>query len=229
ESMDQAREVGGPVVAGMPHGFFFQRLYYLRGFTNLLKDFVRKPPQIYELINTLAEYNLELVDRLLKYPGVDVVSFGDDLGTQTRMPISPSMFREFIFPTYRLIFSRVRSRNVRVKLHTDGHVVEVFDQLLETGVNILNIQDRVNGLENVVRLRNKVCVELDIDRQRLIPLGTPIDIEMYVRKVIDLLGSEKGGLMLYAEVHPPTPLENIVALAEALMKYTRLTFKKAYQ
>lgn len=228
ESMDQARESGEPVVAGMPHGFFFQRLYYLRGFTNLLKDFVRKPPQVYELINALAEYNLELVNRLLKYPEVDIVSFGDDLGTQTCMPINPSMFREFIFPTYRLIFSRVRSRNARVKLHTDGRVVEVFDQLLEAGVNVLNIQDRVNGLENIIQLKDKVCIELDIDRQNLIPLGTPTDIEMHVRKIINLLGSEKGGLMLYAEVHPPTPLENIVALAEVLTKYTGLSSKRVY-
>ncbi len=222
ESMDRAREAGELVVAGMPHGFFFQRLYYLRGFTNLMKDFVRKPPQIYELIEALTEYNLELVDRLLRYPEVDVVSFGDDLGTQTRMPISPSMFREFIFPGYHPIFSRVRSRGTRVRLHTDGHVAEVFDQLLEAGVSVLNIQDRVNGLENIARLKGKVCIDLDIDRQRLIPLGTPADIEVYVKEVIDTLGSERGGLMLYAEVHPPTPLENIVALAEALTKYTEL-------
>jgi len=104
-----------------------------------------------------------------------------------------------------------------VRLHTDGRVMEVADQLLEAGVNILNIQDRVNGLENIERLlKGRVCIDLDIDRQHLIPYGTPAQIREYVREVVRRLGSERGGLMLYAEVHPPTPLENIEALAQAL-------------
>jgi uroporphyrinogen decarboxylase len=217
EWMDAAEEAGDPVVAPMPHGFFFQRLYYLRGFGNLLRDFVLKPQQIYELVEALTEYNLELVKRLLKYPRVDAVSFGDDLGTQTAMPISPRAFREFIYPAYRRIFSYVRERGARVRLHSDGHVMEVADQLLEAGVNILNIQDRVNGLENIEReLKGRVCIDLDIDRQHLIPYGTPAQIRNYVREVVQKLGTKQGGLMLYAEVHPPTPLENIEALAQAL-------------
>ena len=35
-------------------------------------------------------------------------------------------------------------------MHTDGHVTEVMDKLMETGVDILNIQDNVNGLDNIV-------------------------------------------------------------------------------
>jgi len=111
----------------------------------------------------------------------------------------------------------VRARGVRVRLHTDGCVMEVADQLLEAGVSILNIQDRVNGLDRIEReLKGRVCIDLDIDRQRLIPYGTPAQIGEYVREVVRRLGSERGGLMLYAEVHPPTPLENIMALAQAL-------------
>ena len=219
KAVERAREVGGLAEVGMPHGFFFQRLYYLRGFGNLLRDFVLKPPQIYELIEELTRYNLELVERLLKFPGVDVVSFGDDLGCQDRLPISPQTFREFIYPAYKKIFGRVRSAGARVRLHSDGRVIEIAGDLVQAGVSILNIQDRVNGLLNIRRaLFGKVCVELDIDRQRLIPFGRPEEIRSYVKRVVSLLGSPRGGLMLYAEVHPPTPLENIRALAEALQE-----------
>ncbi|MEM2790365.1 MAG: uroporphyrinogen decarboxylase family protein [Thermofilaceae archaeon] len=220
EQMERAREAGALVVAPMPHGFFFQRLYYLRGFRNLLRDFVVRPPQLYELVEALTEYNMELLKRLLRVPGVDVVSFGDDLGTQTGMPISPAAFRELIYPAYRRFFSYAHQRGARVRLHTDGRVMEVAGQLLEAGVDILNIQDRVNGLESIRReLRGKVCIDLDIDRQVLIPFGRPSEVKSYVKTVIEALGSERGGLMLYAEVHPPTPLENIEALAEAMTEY----------
>ena len=220
EELDKARTRGDLVVAHMPHGFFFQRLYYLRGFTNLLKDFIQKPPQIYELIEALTEYNLKLVKILLKSGRIDVIAFGDDLGAQDRMPISPETFREFIFPSYRKIFQSVRSRSVNVRLHTDGHVTEVIDQLMEAGVNILNIQDKVNGLDNIVTLcKGKVCVDLDIDRQHLIPFGTPKQIRDYIKYVVETLAMKEGGLMLTASVYPPAPLENIKAIAEAMEEY----------
>ncbi|MGC8578130.1 MAG: hypothetical protein ACP5M7_09105, partial [Thermoproteota archaeon] len=41
--VENARKRGDVVVVGMPHGFFFMRLHYLRGFTNLMKDFVLEP------------------------------------------------------------------------------------------------------------------------------------------------------------------------------------------
>lgn len=122
ESVERAREVGGLVEISMGHGFFFQRLYYLRGFRNLLRDFVLKPPRIYELIEALESFYLELARRAAELKP-DIVSFGDDLGTQTGMPISPKTFREFIFPAYKRIFGYLR-----------GRVVEVLDQLVETGV-----------------------------------------------------------------------------------------------
>jgi len=217
EAMERARERGDLVVAGMPHGFFFQRLYYLRGFRNFLVDVVRRPPELYELIEMLTEYNLELVRRLLKFGSVDVVSFGDDLGTQTGMPISPRAFRELILPTYKKVFGLARSSGAHVRLHTDGRVVEVIDQLVEAGVTILNIQDRVNGLDTAASLmRSGVCVDLDIDRQYLVPRRGPEEVKAYIRRVVELLKPKRGGLMMYAEVHPPTPLENIRALAEAM-------------
>lgn len=218
ESVKKAKEIGALVVVGMPHGFFFQRLYYLRGFTNLMIDFIKEPPQLWELIEILTEYNLELVKRILKL-GVDMITFGDDLGLQDRMPISPRIFRKYIFPSYKKIFSLIRSHGVHVYLHTDGHVVEVIDQLIEAGVSVLNIQDKVNGIENIKRLcKGKVCVDLDIDRQHLLPFGKPKEIEEYIEYVIRELGSRKGGLMLKAEIGPDVPLENVEAICNAFEK-----------
>jgi len=217
EALDKARDRGDLVVAGMPHGFFFQRLYYLRGFPNLLKDLLAKSTQIYELIDALAEYNLELVDLFLKSGKLDLISFGDDLGLQDRMPISPRTFREFIFPSYHRIFQKIRSRGVHVRLHSDGHVIEVADQLMGSGVDILNIQDRVNGLEEIAsKCKGVVCVDLDIDRQNLTAFGKPEQLRKHIDHVMKVLGMREGGLMMISELHPPTPLENIEALAQAM-------------
>ena len=41
----EARREGRLTTGFCPHGFMFQRLYYLRGFRNLMMDFVKEPPQ----------------------------------------------------------------------------------------------------------------------------------------------------------------------------------------
>ncbi len=219
ETVRRARKEGSLVVVGMPHGFFFQRLYYLRGFNNLMLDFVRGDSRLDRLIDLLTEYNLELVKRIIRL-GVDVVSFGDDLGTQNRMPISPTLFRRYIYPAYRKIFGYVRAHGVHVYLHSDGHVMEVVDMLIESGVTILNIQDVVNGIENIARAcKGRVCIDLDIDRQHLLPRGTPAEIERHIVEAIHKLGSRRGGLMLTAGVYPDVPLRNIEALCLALERH----------
>ncbi|MGC8935104.1 MAG: hypothetical protein ACP5LN_08110, partial [Thermoproteota archaeon] len=53
-SVKLAKERNELSVVSFPHGFFFMRLHYLRGFTNLMKDFVLEPPQLYELIEMLT-------------------------------------------------------------------------------------------------------------------------------------------------------------------------------
>lgn len=221
--LDEARSRGDLVVANMPHGFFFQRLYYLRGFVNLMKDFLAKPPELYRLIEMLTEYNLKLVKMFLKSGRIDVFYFGDDLGVQDRMTISPRAFRDFIYPSYRKIFQVVRGRGAHVYFHTDGHVIEIVDQLIEAGVDILNVQDRVNGLENIAsKCKGRVCVDLDIDRQYLIPFGTPGEIKAHIKRAVETLTLRTGGLMMKAEVHPPTPLVNVEALAQAMEEYMKL-------
>ncbi|MGQ9596518.1 MAG: uroporphyrinogen decarboxylase family protein [Thermoproteota archaeon] len=215
EGIEKARSMDDVVVGGMPHGFFFQRLYYLRGFKNLMTDFVRNPDHLEKLIEMLTDYNLALVERFIRLR-VDMISFGDDLGLQDRMPISEKAFRRFIYPSYRKIFQRVRSSGVRVYLHTDGHIMEVADALIEAGVSVLNIQDRVNGVENIrQRIKGRVCVDLDIDRQFIVPFSNPETIRSHIREAVMKLGSKEGGLMMYSEIHADVPLENIDAVCTA--------------
>jgi hypothetical protein len=219
QDLKKTREDGFLVVGGLPHGFMFQRLTYIRGFTNLMKDFIKKPPQLYELIGIVTEYNEALVDRILKL-GVDAINFGDDLGCQDRMPISKKTFREFIFPAYNKIFKKVREAGVHPYFHTDGHVMEVADDLIESGASVLNIQDVVNGIDNIKdKCKGRVCVGLDIDRQRLMPFGTPPQVKDHIKWAIIKLGSNIGGLMLLAGIYPDAKLKNIEALCQAMEQY----------
>jgi len=209
------RREGKLVIGHCSHGFMFQRLYYLRGFSNLMRDFASEPPELERLIDIVLGYNLKVIHRWLDV-GVDLLGFGDDLGMQDRLPIRPERFRKYMIPAYSRMFMPARGKGVHVFLHSDGHIMEVAEDLIDAGVSILNLQDLVNGVDNIRgRLKGRVCVDLDIDRQKIVPFGTPQQVKRHIRKAVSALNSPSGGFMMTAGIFPPTPLQNIEALCEA--------------
>jgi len=219
----QAKAQGKLTQGAVSHGFLFQRLYYLRGFENLMMDFASRDPRLQELIDVIVEFNMGLVTRYVEL-GVDYIYFGDDLGMQDRLPISPSDWRRYIKPAYARLFEVCRSAGVHVYLHSDGYIVDIMPDLIEAGVTILNPQDLVNGLETIKReLKGRVCIDLDIDRQKIVPWGTPREIDAHVRRCVQMLASPRGGLMLICGIYPGTPLENIEAVLAAMSRYRTLS------
>jgi len=151
---------------------------------------------------------------------VDVVYFGDDMGMQERFTIAPDTWRRYIKPAYAKLFRMCHDAGAHVYLHSDGYIADIFDDLVEIGVTIPNPQDLVNDLEVIRdRLKGRVCIDLDIDRQKIIPWGTPREIDDHLRLCVETLGSREGGLMMVCGVYSPTPLENIEALLEAMKRY----------
>lgn len=222
EFVRSTRSAGGLTVGFVHHGFLVLRLSYLRGYLNLLKDVVTEPPQLEKLIDMVTEYNVEVVKRVAK-AGVDVISFGDDLGTQAGLPFSPEKFRRLFLPGYRRVFSIARKGGARVRFHTDGYVMGVIEDIVSAGVDVVNIQVDLNGLERVkARLRGKVAVEASLDERKVLPFSRPAEIDGYVRRIIGELGSRRGGLLINAEVLHDVPLENIKALLDSLESHITL-------
>ena len=49
--------------------------------------------------------------------------------------------------------------------------------LLDCGVDVINVQDLVNGLDWLAEtFASRVCIDLDLDRQRVTRFGSPDDM-----------------------------------------------------
>ena len=215
---------------GLPHGFMFLRLTDLRGFEEMMVDFAEEPPELEMLITMVLEYNLRQMRRLLstaRPPSEQpILYFGDDLGMQTSLPISPETWRKYLKPCYARLYGMCKEKGYAVYMHSDGRIVDIIPDLIECGVDIVNPQFRANGLDDLVNVcKSKVCVDLDLDRQ-LFPFCTPEDIDAHVREAVERLGAPEGGLWLKGEIDDGVPLENIEAVCAALMKY-RAWFRSA--
>ena len=206
---------------GFPHGFLFLRLTDLRGFAEVMVDFAEEPPELQMLIDIVLEYNLRQgrlrLDSLPDEP--QIVGFGDDLGMQHSLPMSPDKWRKYLKPCFKAIYRPFRDAGHYVYMHSDGHMWEIIPDLVDCGVQVVNPQFRANGLDNLVRVcKGKVCVDLDLDRQ-LFPFCTPADIDAHIEEAVRKLGSPEGGLWVKAEVGSDVPLENIEAICQALEKH----------
>jgi hypothetical protein len=173
------------------------------------------------LIDIVLEYNLRQAE--IRLQGLNgsgqIVYFGDDLGMQNSLAISPKKWRKYLKPCYEQIFRPFRKAGHYVYMHTDGHILEIIPDLIDCGVSVLNPQSRANGLDNLARAcKGQVCVDLDLDRQ-MFPFGSPGDIEDHVREAVETLGAPEGGLWLKAEIGYDIPLANVEAICSALEKY----------
>ena len=206
----------------MPHGFMYLRLGDIRGFEEIMIDFAEEPPELQMLIDKVLEYNLRQVKRKLEWfdkPG-QILWFGDDLGMQHSLPISPEKWRRYLKPCFRRIYAPVKDAGHYVYMHTDGHILEIIPDLIDCGVDVVNAQVGANGVENLAEAcKGKVCLDLDLDRQRL-PFWHPEDIDTHVREAVEILGRPEGGLWLTAEIGDDVPLENVEAVCTALERYS---------
>ena len=119
--------------------------------------------------------------------------------------ISPKMYRQMVKPFHADLIAFIKERtDAKIFFHTDGDVFNLIEDFIEIGVDILNpIQTsagRMSDLEGLKeRYGDRVTFCGAIDTHRILPSGTPEEVEQEVRRVINILGP--GGGYMVASVH----------------------------
>jgi len=224
KKVKEAKERGEIVSGGTEHGFLFLRHTYLRGFDNAMLDYADEDSHenLRKIYDMIIEYNMKLVNYHIKR-GSDCMEFAEDLGTQTGTIISPEMFRKWVKPAYAKLMQPCKKAGMFISQHSDGKTLDILIDQIEAGVDIVNPQDLCNGIDELARyIKGRACIKLDIDRQYVIPYGTPKDIDDLIREEMEKLGDPKGGLMFICGLYPPTPVKNVDALVKALEKYSTM-------
>ena len=207
---------------GIAHNFIYLKMTHLRGFENFMLDAAEERCELFELADRLAEFYVKVARRLCDM-GANALSTGDDLGHQNTMPISPALWRRLLKPAFAKVFRVCRDAGVLVYLHTDGWIVPIIPDLIEVGVDILNPQDLVNGLDNLASLaKGKVGIDLDVDRQNITAFGAPAEVDAHVRACVEKLGSPSGGLILKYYGWPGTPPDNAAQVVLSMERYHAL-------
>lgn len=209
----EGRRVPG---AQLRHGHTFLTLEYLRGLENLVYDMYDEHPNLVRLVEMVERFNQGYIDLVMDLEP-DIVGFPEDLGAQTSSLLSPELFRRWIKPSYERLMAKPKAAGAVVHMHCDGYVLDIIDDLLACGMDVLNIQDLIHGIDTLREtLVGRVALELDVDRQNVTVFGTENDVRDLIREEIDKLATPAGGLALKFGMYPPVPVRNVDAMCDAM-------------
>ena len=203
-----------------PGGFIlFERLQWLRTSEQLFIDLAEEPEPLHELADRIVDWNIQHIHRWLR-AGADAIAFADDWGAQDRLLIRPRQWRSFFKPRYKRMFDVVKDAGKHILFHTDGWTVDIWDDLMEIGVDVLNPQHPLMPRQLLEeKLAGRVCVRSDLDRQYIIPFGTPEQVRAHVKETVETFGRFNGGLILHGEIGPDVPWGNIVAMYQSFEEF----------
>lgn len=205
----------------------FELAWHLVGMEKFLRDMITGKDYVDILLEKATRWSEGIATELVKR-GVDAIWFGDDIGTQTGLLISPKLWREKLKPLYKQLIAKVKSvkEEVLIIFHSDGAVAPLLDDFIEIGVDVFNpVQPNVSGHDPRIlkeRFGDRLSFFGSIDQQKLLPEGDPEDIEAEVKDKMEVLGQEGGFMIAPAHIiQSDTPPENVEAFINAVINFGR--------
>ena len=198
-------------------GELFQRMFFLRGFEDLLVDLLEDRPEVYALRDMVLTFDLKRIERWLETGLVDGIIFRDDWGSQSALMVRPDIWRKAFKPAYKRIVEAIHSGGACASFHSDGAIGEIVPDLVEIGWDELNPQAHLMDVEDLGRrFGGRVCFRADIDRQRTLPMGTPEEVRALVERFFNAFGRFDGGYVGWGEMSSDVPIANGEAMLKAM-------------
>lgn len=199
----------------------YERAWSLRGLENLLGDFIERPDFVAALLDKIVEFNIAVIHAVLAAcPDVDGIMFGDDFGQQTGLMMGPDHWRRLIKPRLARQYATAKNAGKKVFIHSCGRVQELFDDLIEIGVDCFNpFQPEVMDVYHLHRrYHGRLAFWGGISTQRLLPYGTVADVETEVDRLLTM--GRKGGYIIAPAHAMPADVkpQNVSAMLNKIIK-----------
>ena len=203
---------------------------FLRRMDQFLMDLLVEPEKVHALLDALMESYLNTLMKTCETVGdiVDIIKFGDDLGTVNGPFFSVAVYREFFKPRHKMLCDYVKVHSsMHTMLHCCGGIYELIPELIEAGFEILNpVQINAVNMEPG-RLKNEFGKDITFwgggcDTSRILNRATPQEVRKHVLHNLETFS--KGGGFVFTTVHnimPDVPPENIVAMMEAVHDFNQ--------
>lgn len=193
----------------------WERYQFLRGTENSLIDSMMLDEGGGELLKTIHDFYMRELEFWVT-TNVDGIFFMDDWGSQQQLLIPPPIWREHFKPLYRDYCDIAHANGKFAFMHSDGHIMEVYEDLIEVGVDALNSQVFCMDMEELKkRAQGKITFWGEIDRQHVLPSTDPQAAHDAVQRVAQHLYDPAGGIIAQFEFGAGAQPDTALAVFEA--------------
>ena len=196
----------------------FEQLQFLRGTANLYMDLMDPPAEMLKFIAQMHAFYCELLEVWAKTE-VDALNMMDDWGSQTGLLIPPRVWKAIFKPMYKDYIDIAHRAGKKMFMHSDGHTLAIYPDLIELGLDAFNSQIFCIGVDKLAPFKGKITFWGEIDRQHLLSTGTEAEVEAAVTHVKETLW-DNGGCIAQCEFGPGGRPENVRKVFETWDKLT---------
>ncbi len=188
----------------------WERMQFLRGSANAMMDIMTPETGARDLLRVIHEFYLKELEFWVQ-TDVDAISFMDDWGSQKGLLIRPGLWRQLFKPLYEDYCDSGHSSDKFVFMHSDGYIMEIYEELVEIGVDALNSQLFIMDMEELAqKVKGKITFWGEIDRQHILPSRDPQIVREAVQKMAGHLYDPRGGVIVQfefgPEIYPPNAM-----------------------
>jgi uroporphyrinogen decarboxylase len=188
----------------------------LRGVTNIMKDLVKRPAWLKELLDKCAEVEIAFACAQID-AGAHIIGLGDAVASL----ISARMYREFALPYEQRIFEAIRAKGGIPRLHICGNTTHLLKDIAQSKAAIVDVDSLVDLRQAVTEL-NGILVCGNLNPVSIFLQGTPDQ----VREAVFANASAGSKSWISAggcEIPDQTPVENLHAQSQALCELAGLS------
>ncbi|MDD3839921.1 MAG: uroporphyrinogen decarboxylase family protein [Clostridia bacterium] len=153
------RKVGGQIpVQGWVEAPF-QSASILRGLNDFMIDMYDDEKFVEQLLEFACEMGIRFGKAQVK-AGADIIGIGDAVATL----VSSDMYRKFALPYAKRLVKQIKDAGAIVKYHICGDSQHFFRELMDLGIDILNIDSKVDlKFAKELSRQNKICIKGNVD------------------------------------------------------------------
>ena len=201
---------------------FYERMYMLVGFEELLMEIATGGELFSRLLTDLRDFTICGIERIAA-TGADAVFLADDWGTQHRLQISPEMWRHYFRPAYAAMIDTAHAKGMDAWLHSCGNISEIIPEWIDIGLDVIaHLQAAALDLPAIAEAhRGDITFFGGVDVQFNLVDGDRDSIREEVRSLINNFRAWEGRYIASPgnTIMPETPVENVWTLFEAIREF----------
>ncbi|HCA78751.1 MAG TPA: nucleoside 2-deoxyribosyltransferase [Bacteroidetes bacterium] len=203
------------------YGDIFTMTWEMMGFESFSLALFENPELVTDLNESIGRLVMPMFEYFALSDAVDVLWYTDDIAFTEGLLVSPDTLRTYFFPWLRKIGDLARKSRKPLLYHTDGILWDVFDEIIDCGVDAIHpIEPKAMDIVDVKkRYGDKLCLlgNVDVD---ILARGTKEQIRSIVKENIEKVGYNGGYCVGSGNSIPEyVPYDNYLTLLEASREF----------